>query len=214
MQTSQKTTAHLRKRSLSWSVCRASLILAFALTTRVILAAEFIPLGFSPDNAPFIARGVSDDGSIVAGNFSGGLFTEAQRWTQAAGFEDLGIISGGDRSSANAVSGDGSTIVGFSAISPTCCPKTFVFTDDNGMQLIGIVDNSDEENSGSAVSYDGNTVVGRVRDFLGAPSLRFIAYRWTESEGMVNLGFLPEDRHARATDVSSDGSVIVGRNQT
>ncbi len=50
--------------------------------------------------------------------------------------------------------------------------------------------------------YDGNIDVSQ-------------AFRWTESGGMVGLGDLPGgDSYSDASDVSADGSVIVGRSNS
>ena len=56
-----------------------------------------------------------------------------------------------------------------------------------------------------AVSADGSVIVG------GSGSNRIEAFRWTQAEGMLGLGFLAEDDYyTDATGVSADGSVIVG----
>jgi probable HAF family extracellular repeat protein len=71
--------------------------------------------------------------------------------------------------------------------------------------------------SGTAVSTsrDGSTVVGRQDSGLFAP---FHAFRWTEATGAVDLGTLDPpnaaSRSSLASDVSSDGSVVVGFSDT
>ena len=52
-----------------------------------------------------------------------------------------------------------------------------------------------------AISADGSTVVGESGDD---------AWRWTQSGGRQNLGFLPGEDWSEAHDVSADGSVVVG----
>jgi Ca2+-binding RTX toxin-like protein len=63
------------------------------------------------------ARGVSGDGSIVVGlsNDSRLLEEQAFRWTETDGIEGLGYLTGKSHSAANAISADGSTIVGDSS---------------------------------------------------------------------------------------------------
>jgi probable HAF family extracellular repeat protein len=59
------------------------------------------------------------------------------------------------------------------------------------------------------VSADGSVVVGHL-DSISEGA--FQAFRWTPSEGMVLLGYLPDGEfHSMAEGVSPDGSVVVGR---
>jgi probable HAF family extracellular repeat protein len=59
------------------------------------------------------------------------------------------------------------------------------------------------------VSADGSVIVGRSRSDAGDE-----AFIWTESNGMVGLGYLnhPDgfDHNSRANAISADGSVVVG----
>ncbi|UCD29721.1 MAG: hypothetical protein JSV03_04350 [Planctomycetota bacterium] len=62
-----------------------------------------------------------------------------------------------------------------------------------------------------AVSADGNVVVGTSSYESCGFRCCYQAFRWTETEGMVGLGFLPlHDRQSEAFSVSADGSVVVG----
>src|SRR5690606_7347821 len=59
------------------------------------------------------AYGVSGDGSVVVGvGYHSGTFGQAFRWTESGGMQALGWLPGGVYSRANAISRDGSTIVG------------------------------------------------------------------------------------------------------
>src|SRR5208337_4431920 len=62
------------------------------------------------------------------------------------------------------------------------------------------------QSSPSGVSADGSVVVGLSSDTSGNSQ----AFRWTESVGMVGLGFLPGGVTSSARAVSADGSVVVG----
>ena len=74
-------------------------------------AAEFIPLGdLSGGDFHSSATGVSDDGTVVAGNGTPASGGGAFRWTAATGPVALGGLPG--RTSAEAVSADGATVVG------------------------------------------------------------------------------------------------------
>jgi probable HAF family extracellular repeat protein len=57
----------------------------------------------------------------------------------------------------------------------------------------------------TAISADGNTVVGNADSPLGGR-----AFRWTVGGGMQDLGELSSEHYARAAGVSSDGSVVTG----
>jgi uncharacterized membrane protein len=62
----------------------------------------------------------------------------------------------------------------------------------------------------TAISADGRTVVGFARDTVdGKRKIR--PFRWTEEEGMQDLGYFPDGSWTRgARAVSADGTVIVG----
>jgi len=64
------------------------------------------------------------------------------------------------------------------------------------------------ESRADAISADGKVVVGR------SDSGGHEAFRWTDSDGMVGLGYLPGDNESGAQGVSSDGSVVVGYSST
>lgn len=61
------------------------------------------------------------------------------------------------------------------------------------------------DSEAAAVSADGSVVVGYSGTSSGGR-----AFRWTSSEGMLNLGVLPSGNFSTANDVSGDGAVIVG----
>ena len=66
--------------------------------------------------------------------------------------------------------------------------------------------------SPSGVSADGSVIVGTRHTDNGYTNE---AFRWTQSSGIVGLGFLANDHHGSiATDVSADGSVVVGGGYT
>jgi len=158
------------------------------------------------------AEDVSADGNVVvgeakyAGDYIDNLKYQAFRWTPATGMVGLGFLPGGTRSSAAAVSADGSIIVGqgFTAADTN---EAFRWTEAGGMQgLGGLVAGGTSFAFG--ISPDGGRVVGAA--FNGA---RTDAAYWAEGGGWTSIGKLPgglDGLGALAVDASTDGSVIVG----
>ncbi|MBA3985747.1 MAG: T9SS type A sorting domain-containing protein, partial [Flavobacteriales bacterium] len=92
---------------------------------------------------------------------------------------------------------------------------------DNNLNEIGLYDVISEEwtilggiggssdggvSSAWSISRDGSAVVGLGWVISG----RAHGVRWTESEGLVDMGSTVPDRSSRANDTNEDGSVIVG----
>jgi probable HAF family extracellular repeat protein len=141
------------------------------------------------------ATGVSANGSVVVGiSKDGNGNTHACTWTAASGVQDLGTL-GGDWSEATGVSADGSVIVGWS-YDANGVYRVFKWTAATGMQDLGVGDYS----KALAVSSDGSVIIVNISP---------VAYRWTQTGGLENLGNLGTN-NSGANAVSSDGSVIVG----
>jgi len=155
---------------------------------------------------------VSADGSVVVGasrSPTSGSRVEAYRWTAATGMVGMGYLPGGESSSvASGVSGDGSVVAGVSTsdLSPSF-GEAFRWTGATGLVGLGALSGSEGPASVPwGISADGTVVVGWAFSENGRE-----AFRWTESEGMVGMGDLPGFFFdSWATDVSADGSVIVG----
>jgi probable HAF family extracellular repeat protein len=108
---------------------------------------------------------------------------------------EIGTFSGFDRSSARAVSGDGSVVVGF-ASTPSSGFAAFRWTRSGGLvQLSG--------ETATSVSGDGTTAVGN------RSSSGFSAFRWVGTAA-TNLGRLPGTNDAFAWGISGDGGSVVG----
>ncbi|RUL85281.1 HAF repeat-containing PEP-CTERM protein [Tautonia sociabilis] len=127
----------------------------------------------------------------------------------AASFTGLGSFFGpninGFLSGANAVSADGSTVVGNSHVYGT--PVPFRWTAAEGMTAVGGSYSSYSEAYG--VSADGSVVVGYQE---GAPDQ---AVLWSADGRKIWLGRLPGSRGegpmvSMARGVSADGSIVVG----
>ena len=121
-------------------------------------------------------------------------------------FQGLGFLAGGaPESEANAVSADGSVVVGSSG-SGLGSFEAFRWTASGGMVGLGVLPGMGMESQANGVSADGSVVVGSRTTLPG----QFQAYRWTQAGGMVNLG--NNSRHAYG--VSADGAVVVGERRS
>src|SRR5690606_22655319 len=132
-----------------------------------------------PPNYWSIARDISDDGSVIVGySFSENVNAfdpfpaEAMKWTSTGGMEGIGGLSPeGYQSEANAVSADGSVIVGTSNF------NIEAFRWENG-EMTSIAEGIMAE--ALDVTADGSTIVGTAVFPEGQQ-----AFIWTEDTGMV-----------------------------
>jgi probable HAF family extracellular repeat protein len=111
-------------------------------------------LGVLPNYADSGAQGVSDDGSVVVGTCDD-LANDyrAWRWT-TAGMVDLGGLPGaGNQNFANAVSADGSIVIGQSL------NQAFRWTAGTGMQPLPLLAGANSAIA-SAITGDGSIIVG------------------------------------------------------
>lgn len=159
---------------------------------------------------------ISADGSVIWGSF----YVENEgshifRYTQSAGFQDLGTM-GKKAISVNSVSADGSVIVGDFLNSLAEYPTlyhAFRYSHSQGFEDLGAM--STESTHAGGVSANGSLIVGHVSIGTSSKSsVRFIsthAFRYSHSEGMKDIGVAGWGESAFATGVSNDGSVIVGQ---
>ena len=158
------------------------------------------------------ARGVNFDGSVVVGeatNADAGM--EAYRWTAETDMVGLGFLEGGNWSKGNDVSDDGAVVVGSGR---NAANGTEAFRWENGvMEGLG---NGGFASGAYAVSGDGTTIVGYLENAMTEKG-----FRWTEEKGMQSLAeWLADDGYILngwgdmwASDVNSDGSVVVGEGE-
>jgi uncharacterized membrane protein len=194
--------------------------------------------------------GVADDGLVLSGTalvigqsqdpISGEV---AYRWTSHGGFVSLGKLPVDDvlgklaplatsvlnqTSSARAISGDGQTVVGSSALEFSWpegrdwASQAFRWTQTTGMVPLGVLPGH-EYSQALDVSGDGGVIVGfsedvdpRVSD--PAPphwltSLALTPFRWTEAGGLERLDLPAGYSRGLATKVSADGRVVAGQLQ-
>jgi len=148
----------------------------------------------APSGAGVLALGTSHDGSVVVGIRWAALTpNRAVRWNADGAMEVLPLPPGADESFAEAVSADGSVIVG--GVFLDGASYAFRWTAETGMEL------SPQPGYAYAVSGDGSAVVGCC-----APSGSFL---WSEGD---DFSFLPGLNAATdpALGISADGAVVVG----
>ncbi|MFO0857070.1 MAG: hypothetical protein U0640_06910 [Phycisphaerales bacterium] len=122
------------------------------------------------------AHGVSADGIVVAGTAGvagNGNQTRAFRWTAAGGIQNLGTLSGGLHSRGNAVSADGSVIVGSSNGNSAFPSRAFRWSASEGMVNLGTL--GGDSSAAYGVSGGGEVVVGTSTNAAGETR----AFRWT-----------------------------------
>ena len=123
---------------------------------------------------------------------------------------DLGTLKDDNtgRSSANALSADGSVAAG-SADNDAGVPRAFRWTQDGGMIDLGTLrDDNTGQSFATALSADGSVAAGHADNDAGVSR----AFRWTQDDGMVDLGTLRADNTgwSTANALSADGSVAAG----
>lgn len=153
-----------------------------------------------------IAFDVSDDGSVVVGRGNSGS-SEAFRW-QSGTMTGLGFLPGGSIkfSQANAVSADGSTVVGNSISSSG--NEAFSWS-SGSLTGLGDLPGGSFASTANDISADGTVIVGQGASITGDEASLWIAGK------MFGLGDLPGSFvAATATATSLDGSVIVGNGTT
>jgi probable HAF family extracellular repeat protein len=161
------------------------------------------------------ALGISEDGAVVVGRKESGDLINDQdsepfRWTESTGMVGLGYLPGASLplGSARGVAADGTVIVGGSSSAATFSFRTeaFRWTEAGGMVGLGDLPGGVFDSVAVDVTSDGTVVIGNGTVQDGADDLVPEGFRWTQSTGMTSLG-----QHSRATGISDDGSIIVGR---
>ena len=169
---------------------------------------------------------LSADGSVIVGRAVTRSSSVAFRWTETDGYHLFEVPSLENESYSRIYVSDDGRIIAGQVERGSRMRQVFRWTEETGAVLI---DESADSNSSTwvqGISGDGSTIVGwMLRDGIIQP------FRWTQEEGIVGLGRLPEEfgtgipavepfispglnrpredfGAARAT--SFDGSVVVG----
>ncbi len=130
---------------------------------------------------------------------------------QTPSFQGLGQMPGSTFAGgtySTAVSGDGSTIMGYgwvcaggrSKCNSTDMVRAYIWTVAGGYQILDTAGNSDFFGAG-AISYNGSAVCG---EHPTGNSSTFEAFRWTATQGLKQL---PMDI---ATAITADGDMVAG----
>lgn len=158
-----------------------------------------------------VAYGVSNNGTVIAGDSISDSGSQSFQWTQPNNFTVIGDIPGGGNTSvARAVSADGTTIVGQG--SSTSGLEAYRWTQANGFEPLGFLPGGEGFSLALDVSTDGQVIVGES-DSIDANCFACPeAFRWTPDGGMQPLGDLPGGEfRSSAQGMSPDGTYIVGQ---
>ncbi len=197
----------------------SSIAIAFIAGSAMADDASFTRLGYLDSQATPVGSlglGISPNGEHVVGfSFVWNETEQATQgrafiWTSANGLLDLGPIPLAlDSSSGHAVSADGDVVAGASG---------FVFdgtyeTRNGGwwydVNTTPRAELLDEALASNDVTPDGSMIVGTTR-LPGPWPVEDSAFYYTDDDGVVELGFLPDGVYSAGEGVSADGSVIVG----
>lgn len=183
-----------------------------------------VGLGHLGGDAFSAALGASADGSVIVGYSGPDLYDryfqtdgQAFRWTAGGGMVALGTLAGGTFSVASGISGNSLVIVGQSSSTAYSDGEAFRWTSGGGMVGLGVLPGS-QRSAATATNYDGSVIVGYgvhgvVMGGIGTIYLN-TAFRWTDADGLIDIGAGSGFDISVANDLSDDGTVIVGVAQT
>lgn len=147
------------------------------------------------------AWGMTSDGSAVVGlGFISGWKAHAIKWTQATGLVDLGSTVPTASSRANAISADGSVVVGWQ---DDDYGDRFAVYWKNNVQNFIQKDNNSFTGEGQAVTPDGSAIVGNSEEEEGA-------FVWNVTDGYTSIKHPDPMYVGGASDVSDDGKTVIG----
>jgi len=157
---------------------------------------------------------VSADGLTVVGHsesdISGSLhINQAFRWTQPGGIMGLGFLDGGMESIAQAVSEDGSAIVGYATSTDFAQGEAFRWVNSGTMAGLGGLPGTQVTSSrATGVAANGGIITGEsVANHSDTQAFFYLV-----PFGMTGVGYLPGESESRAADICyrTSDAVIVG----
>lgn len=160
------------------------------------LQTGMLPISDGQGLHPVTATAVSADGLAIAGNASGANGTEAFRWSEGGGLVGLGTL-GGEWSKANAISADGTTVVGEAQFGPPQETRAFRWRYDTGMVNLGTLPGHHASRA-FGVSADGEVAAGESFFPAGA------GVRWVADDQIEQIPL------SRPSVVSPDGETLLG----
>jgi hypothetical protein len=145
-------------------------------------------------------KGISGNGSLVVGGDKdrGWYWTPGSGLRQYSGFAPSNL---GGAKQANAVSRDGSTVIG---TRPSSTYEALAWSANGTVMPLGTL-GSGYVSAPIAVSADGSVIVGAGN--LSKDGSEYQPFRWTRAAGMQPLGNVPGG--AIPTSISSDGRVVL-----
>lgn len=181
--------------------------LFFTTTAVVWSGGGFADIGAPPDhNHGSWARAVSANTGVVVGNsrkYVGGQKYEYYAWRWNGGFSLLGDLPGGRvQAEANAISDDGTVVVGWSSAAGGQEAVRWAGTAESLAGFPGDVVPFEAR----GVSADGSVVVGQGVH----PEARPMAFRWADGRNTAIGIYQGQPINSVAQDVSGDGSIVVG----
>jgi uncharacterized membrane protein len=159
---------------------------------------QILPL--IPGTSFATGSGLNAGGSRVVGTSGIGSTARAFMWEDSSPgvVLNLGVLAGQSSSGANAISADGTTVVGASG------SLAFRWTSGSGMVNLGSLPGQTSAVA-RGVSADGLTVAGLWSN--GGER----GFKWTSGTGMVDLPFMPTGTVLRPRGISGDGTLVVGQ---
>jgi len=157
-----------------------------------------------------VAYAVNAAGNVVVGSSqTSSAASHAFRWTQTGAtygnMQDLDPVTS-STSAATGVSSNGNVVAGWSNNGLSNI-HAFVWSPANGMQDLGTF--GGPTSAATAVSSDGTAIVG----WASTPTTNH-AFRYTNHDGISDLGVLPGYSSSVAYGVNANGTVVVGMSQT
>jgi probable HAF family extracellular repeat protein len=186
---------------------------------------KFLTVSLQPTNKPDASgsgQNISRDGSCVVGYQDNGQFTPFHAFrTVGTAPVDLGTLDPANNASrssfATDTNQDCSVVVGFSDVTAGgAIQHAFRWTSGNMVDLDAPA-NGGPDSRAFGVSSDGTVIVGDAdfpdpNNLISGKSRK--GFRWTQAGGFQNLGDFQPGGLSIATDVTGDGTVVVGQAST
>lgn len=149
-----------------------------------------------------VASGISADGQVVVGKVTFPTYSAAYRWTRATGVVLLDRLPDDAAGAAAQISADGKVVIGSSGTSGMAL-EPVVWSGAKPPQLLASL--SLKAMTATHVNAKGNVVAG----VASRPDDTFVAFRWTDATGPVELGFGGSGDPVSVAAISADGATIV-----
>lgn len=165
---------------------------------------SFRSMGFLGSSGVTAANAVSRDGLWAVGQSTG---SRGFLWSDTTGMVQLGAGPNNSNPVSSlpfGVADGGGVVVGSRQVGAGN-PFPIRWTHEGGMENLGFLPGGTNFGRATAVSGDGEIVVG-FSNLPAGPE----AFRWTRETGIKGLGHLPGHNYSLATAISGDGRRIAG----